>query len=52
MTEILLPSVVIDQIGFLNVRRPLYTHPADELMANFHCLELNKVLKSSGNPVG
>lgn len=39
--------VVIRQIG-----RPLYTHTTDELMADFHCLGLNKVLKSRGNPVG
>lgn len=31
---------------------PLYTPSADELTAYFHCLGLNKVLKSSSNPVG
>ena len=33
-------------------RQPLYTHTTDKLMTDFHCLELNKVLKSRGNPVG
>lgn len=45
-------QVVIRQIGILHLRRSLYTRSTDELMADFHCWELNKVLKSRGNPVG
>lgn len=30
---------------------PLYTCTTDKLMADFHCLGLNKVLKSRANPV-
>lgn len=33
-------------------RMLLYTHSTDKRGADFHCLELNKVLKSRGNPVG
>lgn len=36
----------------LRLKQPLYTHSTDKLVADFHCLELNKVLKSRGNPVG
>lgn len=44
--------VFIRQSEFSHSGRPLYTLRADRLTADFHCSELNKVLKSAANPAG